>query len=93
MRRLRLHPKRHPPGYGLSEFCTTKLSAKIVFGKDVRQVLTYVESGNADAGLVYVTDAQISNKVRVVGSRPNQRTNPYQFQYWKFVATNNIERL
>ena len=30
-----------------------KLKTKFVLGKDVRQVLTYVETGNADAGIVY----------------------------------------
>ncbi|MGA9287744.1 MAG: molybdate ABC transporter substrate-binding protein, partial [Anaerobacillus sp.] len=29
-----------------------KLQDKFIFGKDVRQVLTYVETGNAEAGLV-----------------------------------------
>ncbi|MBJ8107191.1 MULTISPECIES: molybdate ABC transporter substrate-binding protein [Bacillus cereus group] len=38
---------------------------KIVFTKDVRQVLTYVETGNVDAGIVYKTDALISNKVKI----------------------------
>ncbi|PZE19758.1 molybdate ABC transporter substrate-binding protein [Paenibacillus xerothermodurans] len=42
------------------------LQASIVLTKDVRQVLTYVESGNADAGFVYRTDALNSAKVKVV---------------------------
>lgn len=39
---------------------------KLVFAKDVRQVLTYVESGNADIGFVYSSDANASDKVKVL---------------------------
>jgi molybdate transport system substrate-binding protein len=39
---------------------------KIVYAKDVRAVLTFVETGNADAGFVYGTDARTSSMVRVV---------------------------
>lgn len=41
------------------------LQEKIVFGKDVRQVLSYVETGNVDAALVYKTDALISDEVEL----------------------------
>ena len=34
-----------------------KLEKRIVYAKDVRQVLAYVDSGNVDAGLIYVSDA------------------------------------
>ncbi|MDM5227376.1 molybdate ABC transporter substrate-binding protein [Cytobacillus sp. NJ13] len=38
---------------------------KVVYAKDVRQVLTYVETNNVDAGIVYKTDALISEKVNI----------------------------
>lgn len=39
---------------------------KLIFAKDVRQVLTYVETGNVDAGIVYLSDALQSDKVKTV---------------------------
>jgi molybdate transport system substrate-binding protein len=42
------------------------LLPKVIQTKDVRQVLTYVETGNVEAGIVYMTDAKISDKVKVV---------------------------
>lgn len=43
---------------------------KMVYAKDVRQVLTYVETGNVDAGIVYHTDALVSEKVEIIASAP-----------------------
>lgn len=37
-----------------------------VYAKDVRQVLTYVEQGNAELGFVYLSDAISSNKVNII---------------------------
>ena len=48
------------------------VKSRLVLGGDVRQVLTYVESGNVDAGVVFLTDARTSAKVKVVADAPDE---------------------
>ncbi|UKS30973.1 molybdate ABC transporter substrate-binding protein [Paenibacillus sp. HWE-109] len=55
------------------------LQPKIVQGKDVRQVLTYVESGNAEAGFVYKTDALTSKSVKVAFSVDPKSYTPIEY--------------
>ncbi|SET99179.1 molybdate ABC transporter substrate-binding protein [Paenibacillus sp. NFR01] len=63
-------PESVPAGQYAQQALITKkvwdtLQNKLVFGKDVRAVLSYVETGNADAGFVYKTDALTSKKVTI----------------------------
>ncbi|OMF27199.1 molybdate ABC transporter substrate-binding protein [Paenibacillus sp. FSL H8-0548] len=63
-------PESVPAGSYAKEVLTSAnlwdaLQSKSVQAKDVRQVLQYVETGNADAGFVYKTDALTSDKVKV----------------------------
>ncbi|HEY6444573.1 MAG TPA: molybdate ABC transporter substrate-binding protein [Candidatus Acidoferrales bacterium] len=46
------------------------VTPKALLAKDVRQVLTYVETGDVEAGIVYSTDAASSSKVKVVATAP-----------------------
>ena len=44
------------------------LQNKLLLGKDVRAAMTYVEVGNADAGIVYRTDALSSDTLEIAHS-------------------------
>lgn len=52
------------------------VNSKAVLAKDVREVLTYVETGNVDAGIVYRTDALSSSKVKIVARAPEKSHSP-----------------
>ncbi|RBW69551.1 molybdate ABC transporter substrate-binding protein [Bacillus taeanensis] len=49
---------------------------KVVYAKDVRQALTYVETMNVEAGIVYKTDAIQSKKVTIVDAAPEESHEP-----------------
>ncbi len=46
------------------------VSSKLVYGKNVKAVLTYVDSGNADLGFVYKTDAMLLKSGKILMNVP-----------------------
>jgi molybdate transport system substrate-binding protein len=56
-----------------------QLEAKVVAAEDVRHALAYVETGSAEAGIVYSTDAAISKKVKIVAEIPSHLTEPIRY--------------
>ena len=74
-------PKSVPVGQYSEEIFTylktlDAVKAKAVYGSDVRQVLTWVESGDVDCGVVYATDAATSDNVEVVAQAPEGSHKP-----------------
>lgn len=74
-------PESVPAGAYAKEALTDQhvwdqIQSKLVMAKDVRQVLTYVETGNVEAGLVYLTDAKSSDKVEVAVTAPQNSHAP-----------------
>jgi molybdate transport system substrate-binding protein len=68
-------PKSVPAGVYAKEYLEkiglwSALAARVIPTENVRACLAAVEAGNADAGIVYATDALISKKVRVAWSVP-----------------------
>jgi len=66
-----------------------KVKAKAVYGQDVKQVLSWVETGNVDAGVVYLTDAKISNKVKIAAIASETSHKPIVYPAALIKTTNN----
>lgn len=52
------------------------LENKFILAKDVRQVLTYVETENVDIGFVYESDARSSDQVKILATAKNHTHDP-----------------
>ena len=64
-------PESVPAGKYADEVLTNtgikdSITDKLVFAKDVKEVLAWVASGNADVGFVYLSDALSSDSVTIV---------------------------
>lgn len=77
-------PSSVPAGLYAEEVFTNigildEVKAKTVYAKDVKVVLTWVESGNVDAGVVYGSDAKTSDKVKVIATAPEESHSPVEY--------------
>jgi molybdate transport system substrate-binding protein len=87
-------PKSVPAGkYAQESLANLKLwdalQPKLVYAQDVSQVLNYVETGNADAGIVYQSDAQGSTKAKVVEAIPASSHKAIVYPVAEIVNTKN----
>lgn len=72
----------------LKIFDATK--SKFIFAKDVRQVLSYVETENVDAGIVYATDAKLSKSVKIIATAPAKSHSPVVYPIAVIQSSKNI---
>lgn len=69
------NPESVPAGQYAEEVFTSlgildKVNKKVTYAKDVTEVLTWVSTGNVDAGVVYATDAISSDEVTIAAEAP-----------------------
>lgn len=77
-------PSSVPAGKYADETLTSlaikdSLNNKLVFAKDVKEVLAWTASGNADAGFVYLSDALSSNGVKIVETISEEYHSPITY--------------
>jgi len=89
-------PKSVPCGEYAEEVLTNlglldSIKGKAVYGKDVKEVLTWVETGNVDAGIVYETDAKVSDKVKIVARAPKGSVSPIYYPAAVIKTSENVD--
>jgi molybdate transport system substrate-binding protein len=68
----------------------SEVKPKFVLANNVRQVLSAVETGNADAGIVYLTDAKTSKKVKVVVTAAENLHSPIVYPVAVLKTSKNV---
>jgi molybdate transport system substrate-binding protein len=68
-----------------------QVTAKAVYGKDVKEVLAWVETGNVDAGVVYSTDAESSDSVKVVATADPSTHDPIVYPVAMIKTSQNAD--
>jgi molybdate transport system substrate-binding protein len=89
-------PKGVPVGQYSEEIFTSlgildAVKAKATYASDVRQVLAWVENGEASCGVVYATDAAISKDVKIVAEAPAETHKPVIYPVAMVKASKNKE--
>lgn len=89
-------PKSVPAGQYAQQVLTSlkildQVKSKAVYAKDVRQALNYVESGNADAGLVYFSDAKSTPKVKIVATASEKTHSPIVYPLAVLKSSKNAD--
>jgi molybdate transport system substrate-binding protein len=64
----------------------------VIYAKDVRQVLSYVETGNVSAGVVYKTDAYITDRVKKVATIDSTLHSPIVYSIGVVRTSKNKEK-
>ncbi|MFC0270740.1 molybdate ABC transporter substrate-binding protein [Metabacillus herbersteinensis] len=75
--------------YLVSEGLWNQFENKFIYAKDVKQVLSYVETNNVDVGIVYRTDALRSKSVNVLSNIKKELTSPIVYPVGVLKNTNN----
>lgn len=84
------------------------IQSKLVFAKDVKEVLSWAASGNADIGFVYLSDALSSDSVKIIEQIPSEYHSPINYpvgiintsknqdaakDFEDFLFTNNAQKI
>ena len=67
------------------------VSSKLVFAKDVKEVLAWSTSGNADAGFVYLSDAVSNNSAKVIETISEDLHTPITYPVGLVKSTEHLE--
>ncbi|MFB2917424.1 molybdate ABC transporter substrate-binding protein [Aerosakkonema funiforme] len=67
-----------------------RVKSKLLFGSNSEEVLKYVETKKAEVGIVFATDAILSNKIKIIAIAPESSHNPIVYSFGVIKASENI---